>query len=390
MGRAHPEHPGARPGPELVGLHHAWSARRTTPSTRPRGNTVTIPVSGTAADVRLSITSNTGAPGRAGGRVPGHRHPGAEPGPDRHRHVVVARPHRSRPTPITLSATVRNAGTAASGATNVNFYLGTTKVGTASVGAPRGRRLDHGHAPTSAPGTPAATRSAPRSTRRTRSSSRTTPTTATPTPPRWSSRRSPAPTWSPRRSAWSPGNPAAGNTVTFSVAHQATRAPSASAAGAHGITLTVLNDVRHRGHDADRLVHRRDRRRRHRRPGQPGHLDRRQRQVHRPGRARRRRQRAAGQAGQQHQRPAVLRRPRRQHAVRHVRGRGRRDRRRRGRRRPEPDHRRPRRRGVRPPGGHARTRPAATSSGPPGPAPTRWSPASPSRTPRAAAGSTRR
>ena len=36
---------------------------------------------------------------------------------------------------ITASATVRNAGTAASGATNVNFYLGTTKLGTANVPA---------------------------------------------------------------------------------------------------------------------------------------------------------------------------------------------------------------------------------------------------------------
>ncbi|MEE3922177.1 CARDB domain-containing protein [Micromonospora sp. BRA006-A] len=36
---------------------------------------------------------------------------------------------------ITLSATVRNAGTAASAATAVTLYLGTTKVGTAAVGA---------------------------------------------------------------------------------------------------------------------------------------------------------------------------------------------------------------------------------------------------------------
>ena len=47
----------------------------------------------------------------------------------------------SRPTAppkadaVTLSATVRNAGGVASAASNVNFYLGTTKVGTANVGA---------------------------------------------------------------------------------------------------------------------------------------------------------------------------------------------------------------------------------------------------------------
>ncbi len=56
----------------------------------------------------------------------------------------------------------------------------------------------------------------------------------------------------------------------------------ASASGAHGITLTVLDDDRHRGPDADRLVHRHDRGRRHDQPGQPGHLDGGQRQVHRP------------------------------------------------------------------------------------------------------------
>ena len=52
------------------------------------GNAVTIPVSATVADVRLVVQLEHRRPRRAGGRVPGHRHAGAQPGPDRDRGVV--------------------------------------------------------------------------------------------------------------------------------------------------------------------------------------------------------------------------------------------------------------------------------------------------------------
>src|SRR4029450_13744713 len=39
---------------------------------------------------------------------------------------------------------------------------------------------------------------------------------------------------------WSPGNPAAGNTVTFSVTLR-NQGTAATTGGAHGVTLTVLN-----------------------------------------------------------------------------------------------------------------------------------------------------
>ena len=55
------------------------------------------------------------------------------------------------------AATVRNAGTAASGATDVNFYLGTTKVGTATVGALAAGASSTVVARTSAPATRART-----------------------------------------------------------------------------------------------------------------------------------------------------------------------------------------------------------------------------------------
>ena len=97
-------------------------------------NTVTIPVSGRYADVELSITANSGAPG---GQVAEFQVFGTPaPNPD-------LTPTSSSWTPaspvetdnVTASAVVKNAGTAASVATDVSFYLGTNKVGTTTVPA---------------------------------------------------------------------------------------------------------------------------------------------------------------------------------------------------------------------------------------------------------------
>ena len=62
------------------------------------GNTVTIPVSATAADVRLSFTANTGAPSGQVAEFQVIGTAGTEPGPDRHRPCRSRRPRRSRPT----------------------------------------------------------------------------------------------------------------------------------------------------------------------------------------------------------------------------------------------------------------------------------------------------
>ncbi|WP_020392679.1 CARDB domain-containing protein [Kribbella catacumbae] len=98
------------------------------------GNTVEIPVAGRVAEVRLQVFSNTGAPGAQVAELQVIGTPA--PNPD----LVVtsttwtpASPSES--TPITLSATVQNIGSAASGATTANFNLGGTVVGTAAVGA---------------------------------------------------------------------------------------------------------------------------------------------------------------------------------------------------------------------------------------------------------------
>ncbi|NIK61829.1 CARDB domain-containing protein [Kribbella shirazensis] len=97
-------------------------------------NTVTIPVTGRYAELRLQVFGNTGAPG---GQVAELQVFGtAAPNPD----LVVtnvdwspASPSES--TPITLSATVKNNGSAPAAASSLNFLLGGSVAGTANVGA---------------------------------------------------------------------------------------------------------------------------------------------------------------------------------------------------------------------------------------------------------------
>ncbi|MFI6065451.1 discoidin domain-containing protein [Micromonospora sp. NPDC051227] len=203
------------------------------------GNTVTIPVTGAAADIRLSIASNTGAPA---GQVAEFQVFGTPaPNPD----LTVTGMSFSPSAPvetstITLSATVRNAGSAASGATNVNFYLGSTRVGTASVGglaagasttvsASIGTR-DSGSYPLSAKVDESNTVVEQDDT----NNSYTNPSPLVVAAVASSDLVASA-------VAWSPGNPSAGNTVTFSVSIR-NAGNQASASGAHGITLTVLNE----------------------------------------------------------------------------------------------------------------------------------------------------
>lgn len=97
-------------------------------------NTIEIPVTGRVADVRLQVFSNTGAPG---GQVAEFQVIGTPaPNPD----LVVTSTSWTPASPneasaITLSATVQNIGSAAAGATTVNFNLGGTVVGSTPVGA---------------------------------------------------------------------------------------------------------------------------------------------------------------------------------------------------------------------------------------------------------------
>ncbi|AGZ44888.1 discoidin domain-containing protein [Actinoplanes friuliensis] len=203
------------------------------------GNAVTIPVSATAADVRLNFTANTGAPS---GQVAEFQVIGvAAPNPD----LTITGLSFSPASPVetdtvTLSATVRNAGTAASPASNVNFYLGTAKVGTANVGALAAGASATVTASIGARDAGTYVLSAKVDEANTvveqndANNSYTNPTNLVVSPVSSSDLVASV-------VSWSPGNPSAGQTVTFSVTIK-NQGTAASAGGAHGVTVTVLSD----------------------------------------------------------------------------------------------------------------------------------------------------
>ncbi|RZQ64826.1 CARDB domain-containing protein [Amycolatopsis suaedae] len=96
-------------------------------------NTVTIPVGKRASDLRLQFFANTGAPGGQVGELQVLGTPA--PNPDltvTSASWTPADPDETKP--VTLSATVRNAGSAQAAATTVDFTVGGTVVGSAPVG----------------------------------------------------------------------------------------------------------------------------------------------------------------------------------------------------------------------------------------------------------------
>ncbi|MDQ3788615.1 MAG: discoidin domain-containing protein, partial [Actinomycetota bacterium] len=202
------------------------------------GNTVTIPVTAEAADVRLQFTGNTGAPA---GQVAEFQVVGAPAAnPDLQVSGLTWTPASpSESDAITLSATVRNAGDRQSAATSVNFYLGTTKVGTGSVGALAAGATATVTANIGARDAGSYSPSAKvdednlvvekNETNNAFTSPSSLVVTAVPTSDLVASPVS-----------WSPTNPQSGAAVNFSVAIR-NQGTIASASGAHGITLTVTN-----------------------------------------------------------------------------------------------------------------------------------------------------
>jgi hypothetical protein len=202
------------------------------------GNSVTIPVSATAADVRLQFTANTGAPAGQVAEFQVIGEPAANP--DLQVTGLTWSPASpSESNPITLSATVRNSGDRASGATTVNFYLGTTSVGTANVAALAAgatatvtANIGGRDAGSYTPNAKVDENDAVVEKNET-NNSYSSPTqlvvTAVPTSDLIASPVS-----------WSPNTPQSGATVNFSVAIR-NQGTIASASGAHGITLTVTN-----------------------------------------------------------------------------------------------------------------------------------------------------
>ncbi|MEN3535242.1 discoidin domain-containing protein [Microbispora sp. ZYX-F-249] len=204
------------------------------------GNSVSIPVSGRVADVQLKFTGNSGAPA---GQAAEFQVVGVPaPNPDLTVGGLSASPASPAETdPVTLTATVKNIGNAASGATNLNFYFGTTKVGTANVGAlaagasatvtaDAGRR-DAGSYPLSAKVDESNAVIEQNETNNSFSAS--SPLVVRPVD---SSDLVASPV------SWSPGNPAGGTPVTFTVAIK-NQGTVATAGGAHGVTLTIANDA---------------------------------------------------------------------------------------------------------------------------------------------------
>lgn len=97
------------------------------------GNSVTIPVTATASELQLKFTANTGSSAGQVAEFQIFGTPAANP--DLTITALSWNPAAPVETDtITLSAVVKNTGTAASAATNVNFYLGTTLAGTAQAG----------------------------------------------------------------------------------------------------------------------------------------------------------------------------------------------------------------------------------------------------------------
>ncbi|MBY8878761.1 discoidin domain-containing protein [Actinacidiphila acidipaludis] len=200
------------------------------------GNSVTIPVSARIADVKVIFSANSGAGGGQAAELQVIGVPG--PNPDLTVSSLSTTPAAPVETdPITVNATVKNIGTSASGATNVNFYLGATKVGTASVGA-----LAAGASTNVTASIGAKDAATYQLTAKVDESNAVVEQNETNNSTTTSLVVKPVDTSDLVASpvAWSPGNPSAGQNVTFTVALK-NQGTVASASGAHGITLSILD-----------------------------------------------------------------------------------------------------------------------------------------------------
>jgi hypothetical protein len=202
------------------------------------GNTVTIPVSARVADVRLVFSGNSGAGGGQAAEFQVIGTPG--PNPDLTVTGLTASPAAPVETdPITLKATVKNTGTNASPASDVTFYLGAAKAGTASVGALAAGASTTVSASVGAEDAgsyqlKAVVDEADDVVEQDDGNNSYTSPTALVVKPVDTSDLLASPV------AWSPGNPSAGSTVHFSVALR-NQGTVAAASGPHAVTLTLAD-----------------------------------------------------------------------------------------------------------------------------------------------------
>ena len=198
-------------------------------------NSVTIPVTARVADVEISITSNSGAPGGQCAELQVFGTPA--PNPD----LTVTSSSWTPSAPvetdsITASAVVQNAGTAASVATDVNFYLGSDKIASTTVGAlaPGATQTVSASLGTQSAGTYQLKTTVDESKKNfelQNNQSYTNPTGLVVKPVQSSDLVASSVNWTP-------GNPAAGNSVDFTVALK-NQGTIATAPGSHNITLTL-------------------------------------------------------------------------------------------------------------------------------------------------------
>ncbi|MGW0146379.1 discoidin domain-containing protein [Streptomyces sp. NPDC003333] len=202
------------------------------------GNSVTIPVTGSAADIRLRFTANSGAPGAQVAELQVIGTPAANPD------LKVTGITHTPAAPVEsdtigLTATVTNSGTKASKATDLDFTLGGTKAATADVpalAAGESKTVTAGIGTRDAGSYPVGAEVDPsqKVIEQNEANNTYTRPDALVVKPVASSDLLAAPV------AWTPTSASAGDDVTFTVALK-NQGSVASASGAHGITLTVQN-----------------------------------------------------------------------------------------------------------------------------------------------------
>ncbi len=203
------------------------------------GNTVTIPVTATASEIRLNFTTNSGAPA---GQIAEFEVYGSEaPNPD----LIITNLTSSPTSPIetdviTLTAAVKNIGTASAATSDVKFYMGTTLVGTANTptiaaGATANVSFNIGAQNAASYQLTAKVDEANTLVELDNSNNNYTSSTTLIVAPVQSADLI-------GNVSWTPSNPSAGNTVTFT-ANLKNQGNIASGSGAHGITLVLKNSA---------------------------------------------------------------------------------------------------------------------------------------------------
>ncbi|MER7789733.1 discoidin domain-containing protein [Streptomyces sp. NPDC097640] len=200
------------------------------------GNTVTIPVTGTAADIQLRFTANSGAPGAQVAEFQVIGTPAANP--DLKVTGITNTPAAPVETDaVSLSATVTNSGTKASKATDLNFTLGGTKAATADVpalaaGESKTVTASIGTRDAGSYAVGAEVDPSNKVIEQNEANNAFTRSDALVVKPVSSSDLVAAPV------SWTPSSPSAGDDVKFTLAIK-NQGTTASASGAHDVTLTI-------------------------------------------------------------------------------------------------------------------------------------------------------